>query len=123
MRKALIGLLIAGVVAAGARVAAEDWPEWRGRGRLGVWNETGLLEKFPDTGLRVAWRTAIHGGYAGPAVAGGRVFVTDVRRVSGSRMIERAVALDEANGRILWTREWDTNYSGLETTFALGPRA
>ena len=123
MRKALLGLLIAGVVAAGARVAAEDWPEWRGRGRLGVWTETGLLEKFPDTGLRVAWRTAIHGGYAGPAVAGGRVFVTDVRRVSGSRMIERAVALDEANGRILWTREWEADYSGLETIFAVGPRA
>ena len=123
MRKALLGLLIAGVVAAGARVAAEDWPEWRGKGRLGVWTETGLLEKFPDNGLRVAWRTAIHGGYAGPAVAGGRVFVTDARRVSGSRMIERAIALDEADGRILWTREWEANYSGLETIFAVGPRA
>jgi outer membrane protein assembly factor BamB len=104
-------------------VRADDWPEWRGKGRLGLWNETGLLEKFPDGGLVATWRTPVHGGYAGPAVTGGRVFVTDARRVSGSRMIERAVALDERTGRILWTREWDTNYSGLETTFALGPRA
>jgi outer membrane protein assembly factor BamB len=104
-------------------VRADDWPEWRGKGRLGLWNETGLLDKFPDGGLAATWRTPVHGGYAGPAVAGGRVFVTDARRVSGSRMIERAVALDERTGRILWTREWDTNYSGLETTFALGPRA
>jgi outer membrane protein assembly factor BamB len=123
MRRTLLGLLIAGVVAAGARVAAEDWPEWRGTGRLGVWTETGLLEKFPDGGLRVAWRTPIHGGYAGPAVAGGRVFVTDARRVSGSRMIERAIALDEGDGRVLWAREWEANYSGLETIFAVGPRA
>ncbi len=43
--------------------------------------------------------------------------------ISGSRMIERAIALDEANGRILWTREWEANYSGLETIFAVGPRA
>src|SRR5439155_472520 len=23
---------------------AEDWPEWRGKGRAGVWNETGILD-------------------------------------------------------------------------------
>ena len=50
---------------------AEDWPEWRGAGRQGVWNETGILEKFPDDGLKVRWRTPIRAGYAGPAVAGG----------------------------------------------------
>ena len=27
--------------------AAEDWPEFRGKGRTGEWRETGLLEKFP----------------------------------------------------------------------------
>ena len=111
------------VIATTLGLRADDWPEWRGKGRLGLWNETGLLEKFPDGGLAAVWRTPIHGGYAGPAVAEGRVFVTDARRVSGSRMIERAVALDERTGRILWTREWEANYSGLETTFALGPRA
>jgi hypothetical protein len=111
------------LVATTAGLRADDWPEWRGKGRLGLWNETGLVDKFPEGGLAATWRTPIHAGYAGPAVAGGRVFVTDARRVSGSRMIERAVALDEHTGRILWTREWDTNYSGLETTFALGPRA
>ena len=41
-----------------------------------------LVDRFPDGGLRVGWRTPINGGYAGPAVAGGRVFVTDARRVS-----------------------------------------
>ena len=24
---------------------ADDWPQWRGEGRRGVWNETGILEK------------------------------------------------------------------------------
>ena len=40
-------------------VHAEDWPEWRGKGRTGVWNETGILEKFPAGGLTAAWRTPI----------------------------------------------------------------
>jgi outer membrane protein assembly factor BamB len=88
-----------------------------------VWTETGIVDRFPDGGPPVRWRTPINQGYAGPAVAGGRVFVTDARRVSGSRMIERALALDEATGRILWTQEWNANYAGLEAVFALGPRA
>ena len=43
----LATLLIVGI----ATTQAEDWPEFRGRGRLGVWNETGIIEKFPETGL------------------------------------------------------------------------
>ena len=38
-------------------------------------------------------------------------------------MIERALALDERTGRILWTHEWQTNYSGLQLVYAIGPRA
>ncbi len=102
---------------------ADDWPQWRGHGRLAVWNETGLIDRFPETGLKVTWRVPVHSGYSGPAVAGSRVFVTDGRRTSGSKMVERVLALDEQTGKILWSREWETNYSGLEATFALGPRA
>ncbi len=119
--------LIAGVAwSCVIRVSADDWPEWRGRGRLGVWAETGIVERLPASGLRVSWRTPVHAGYAGPAVAGGRVFVTDARPTEGKRahqMIERASALDEATGRVLWTHEWQANYSGLQLVYAIGPRA
>ena len=27
---------------------AEDWPEWRGKGRGGVWNETGIVQMLGD---------------------------------------------------------------------------
>jgi outer membrane protein assembly factor BamB len=108
---------------AAATLRADDWPEWRGSGRAGVWHETGLLDRFPDDGLHLTWRVPVHAGYSGPAVAGGRVFLTDARRVSGSRMVERARALDEHTGAELWAVEWDANYAGLEATFALGPRA
>src|SRR5207248_10988513 len=56
---------------------ADDWPQWLGPQRDGVWREAGTLEKFPAAGLKIRWRTAIGGGYAGPAVAGGRVYVAD----------------------------------------------
>ncbi len=100
---------------------AEDWPEFRGKGRLGVWNESGILERFPEDGLNVQWRTPINRGYAGPAVAGGRVFVSDFSRTGGMAGIERAVCLDERTGEILWTHEWEANYAGI--SWDEGPRA
>ncbi len=122
-RRAPFGVALCLVFIAGAAVRSEDWPEWRGAGRIGVWNDTGILDTFPSDGLTITWRVAVHAGYSGPAVAGGRVFVTDARQISGSRMLERLIAIDEQSGSVLWTKEWDANYAGLETTFALGPRA
>ena len=100
---------------------ADDWPEWRGKGRLGVWNETGILDRFPDDGLEIRWRTPIKEGFSGPAVAGGRVFVTDYWRVQGQQVIERALSLDEETGRVLWTREWEADYSYVPAVWP-GPR-
>ena len=100
---------------------AEDWPEWRGRGRAGVWGESGLVDRFPASGLRALWRTSIGSGFAGPAVAAGRVYITDFRAAAGLRGKERALCLDEKSGNVLWTREWDADYRGI--SYATGPRA
>ena len=100
---------------------AEDWPEWRGRGRGGVWNETGIVGKFPESGLKVAWRTPIRGGYSGPSVAEGRVFVTDFSPTEKKGGIERALCLDEKTGAILWKTEWQADYAGI--SYETGPRA
>lgn len=102
---------------------AEDWPQYRGRDRAGVWSETGILETFPADGLRVKWRVPLSGGYSGPAVAGGKVFVMDFRPTTRPKGIERALAFDEKTGKLLWSREWEVNYTGLATTYAIGPRA
>jgi outer membrane protein assembly factor BamB len=104
-------------------LAAEDWPEFRGRGRLGVWNETGIVDRFPENGLPVLWRTPIKAGYAGPAVADGRVFITDYAETARLRGTERALALDEKTGRVLWMREWPVAYGALSYNWAIGPRA
>jgi outer membrane protein assembly factor BamB len=104
-----------------AVITAEDWPEFRGKGRLGVWNETGILETFPSEGLKIRWRTPIRAGYAGPAVADGRVFVADFLETGRLRGTERAIALDEKTGKILWTHEWQAAYPGM--LYAYGPKA
>ena len=115
-------LVLAACVVVGVPDAtADDWPEFRGAGRLGVWHETGLLEEFPSEGLKVRWRTPIKSGYAGPSVVDGRVFVTDFEPTQGMRGVERAMALDEVTGRILWTQQWEADYAGIQ--WEVGPGA
>src|SRR5947209_13945256 len=83
MRPSLVRALlyVVGLTAAGhfaeSGLRADDWPQWLGPQRDGVWRETGILETFPEGGPKVLWRTPLGGGYTGPAVAEGRVYVTD----------------------------------------------
>jgi outer membrane protein assembly factor BamB len=120
MRKKIL-CVAACVIVGAAAIRAEDWPEIRGKGRLGVWNETGIIEKIPDGGLNVLWRTPVHAGYTGPSVADGRVFLMDFLETSTLKGTERAMALDEKTGKILWTQEWPASYAGM--SWPLGPRA
>ena len=119
----LWAVLFAMVAAAG--LSAEDWPQWRGAERLAVWTETGIVEELPDE-LLVRWRTPVRSGYSGPAVADGRVFITDWQEDPESRTLdgsERVLALDEETGEVLWTHEWPTSYRMLSIAYAIGPRA
>ena len=46
-----------------------------------------------------------------------------MKRATGLIGMERALALDEKTGKILWTREWDADYTGTMQSYAIGPRA
>ena len=96
----------------------EDWPQWRGPNRDGVWNEDGILETFPRDGLKIRWRAKIGGGYSGPVVARGRVFVTD-RQLRPD--VERVLCFDEKTGKPLWVHSYPCDYENME--YECGPRA
>jgi outer membrane protein assembly factor BamB len=110
---------------------ADDWPQWMGPNRDGVWHETGLVEKFPDAGLPVKWRKPIHGGYAGPAVAEGKGFVLDYVPAEGADTAnnpgkksdidgtERVLCVDAATGDELWKHEYACRY---RISYPCGPR-
>src|SRR3954462_1871572 len=71
----LVSMLFLDLV--GGAAQADDWPQWLGPQRDGVWRETGILDKFPKDGLKVRWRSEIGAGFSGPAVVGDRVYVMD----------------------------------------------
>ena len=98
---------------------AEDWPQWRGPSRDGVWNEKGVVEKFASERLKPKWTAKIASGYSGPTVANGRVFVTD--RLVEPKQTERVHALDEKTGKPLWSFEYDCPY--VKVGYQAGPRA
>lgn len=72
----MIGIFLVGLIG-GTGVQAEDWPQWFGIKRDGVWRETGIVDKFPKGGPKVLWRKPINPGYSGPSVVDGKVFVMD----------------------------------------------
>ena len=114
-------LLLVGALTSQGFLGADDWPEWRGSGRAGIWREPGIVEQFPEEGLSVRWRAPLGSGYAGPSVADGRVFVTSFRATDGANGQESVVALNQATGERLWSHGWPVDYSGIG--YASGPRA
>ncbi|HIA71009.1 TPA: pyrrolo-quinoline quinone [Candidatus Poribacteria bacterium] len=123
---------------------AEDWPQWLGMNRDAIWRETGIINTFDEVKPKLIWKAKIGGGYSGPAVSGGRVFVmdrvghdTDLKNGSLlhagdppknpnfiKRMLpgfERLLCFDEKNGQIIWEHKYDCPYRSV-AIYAIGPR-
>lgn len=99
------------------KVIADDWPQWGGPQRDLVWREKGIVDKLPvgDVLPRV-WSSPVGEGYAGPAVADGKVFVMDRLK---SKEAERVLCLDAESGRELWVHEYPAKY---KVDYPAGPR-
>lgn len=110
---------------------ADDWPQYLGPKRDGVWRESGIVDKFPAGGPKVLWRAPCGMGYAGPAVADGRVYLADRALNAGQANPDnpfarakingrdRLLCLDESNGKELWQFDYDVQYA---VSYPAGPR-
>ncbi|QEL18673.1 PQQ-binding-like beta-propeller repeat protein [Limnoglobus roseus] len=121
-----------GVAAVTPLAKGDDWPQWMGPNRDGVWAETGVVEQLPAGGPKELWRVPIAAGYAGPAVADGKVYVTDRVLATGAKnpddpfdakakigSTERVQCLDAKTGRQVWKHEYDCPY---QISYPSGPR-
>ena len=96
----------------------QDWPQWRGARRDGVWRETGITEKLPAERIPLRWTVPLGGGYTGPTVAAGKVYVMDR---PPDREVERILCLDWTSGATLWEITYGCVYEGF--AYTAGPRA
>ena len=127
--KFLLGALLCGLTAVSVR-ADDEWRQWMGPNRDGVYSESGVIDSIPESGLKVKWRIPIHGGYAGPSVADGNVYVFDFKRADGKpfnhptkrvelKGEERLVVLDAKTGQEKWVHKYDCDYN---ISYPAGPR-
>src|SRR4051812_39662954 len=72
-RRTLLCLLMVSLIC-GQSMLADDWPQILGPARSGTSSEK-LPDRFPSGGPKVVWSAPAGQGYAGPAVADGKVIV------------------------------------------------
>ncbi len=127
-----ISMLASAAMPATAR--ADDWPQWMGPNRDAIWHESGIVREFPADGPAVKWRISIGTGYAGPAVADGRVYLMDRKQeldADGQPVInrdvrppaflgtERVLCVSAETGELIWEHEYDCPY---QIQYQNGPR-
>ena len=119
-RSPLFGIALALAAALAATVvtrAANDWPQFLGPSRNGIYAGPALADNWGAGGPKVVWRKQIGQGFAGPAVVGNRVIL--FHRVGNEEVLE---SLDAATGNSTWRYAYPTRYRD-DFGFDEGPRA
>jgi outer membrane protein assembly factor BamB len=89
-------ILFAVLLVVASRVAAEDWPRFRGVNGSGVSTSTGLPDEFgPEK--NVAWSVEVKAGTSSPVIVGGKLFITSLD--GEDRIVQ---CLDAKTGQELW---------------------
>jgi len=97
--------------------AANDWPQYLGPSRNGIYEGPALADTWGANGPKVVWRKQVGQGFAGPAVVGNRVIL--FHRVGNEEVLE---SLDAATGNSMWRYAYPTRYRD-DFGFDEGPRA
>lgn len=82
---------------AGQQPAGDDWPAFLGPLGTGVTRDTGIVDRWPETGPPLLWSKPLDDGYAAPSVLGGKLVV-----FSGSRGQEIVECVRAGDGKPIW---------------------
>jgi outer membrane protein assembly factor BamB len=112
MTKIFYSLLISMVCIS---ASAQEISQWRGPNRDGIYTETGLLRKWPESGPKLLWQYETLGeGYTSAAVTSKGVYITGMINNNGN-----IFALD-TKGKLLWKKEygpeWTDSHNGVRST-------
>ena len=78
------------------------WTDFRGPGRLGIYDERELNLDWPEGGPPLLWRQPSGAGYGSFTVAEGLAFTLEQRRER-----EAVVAYDVLTGREIWIHDYE----------------
>ncbi len=116
-RRLSIAAFVLFVLLQASALLAHDWPQILGPDRNGVYKGNDLAASWPADGPKTLWKMNVGDGFAGPAVADGKVIL--FHRIGGNEIVQ---ALDADTGKPLWKHEYPTAYRD-DFGFDPGPRA
>ncbi len=91
-------------------VFSQEVAEFRGMGRTGIYDETGLLKQWPEDGPKLLIKIeGIGKGFSQPVFADGKIFVTGIKEDTVD-----VLSAYNLNGEMLWEtsygRSWTASY-------------
>ena len=93
----------------------DDFSEWRGPNRQGIYFETGLLKAWPESGPEMLWSVeGLGAGHSNVCAGRDRLFVNGMPDTLG------VLYSFDMDGNLLWEKvygtEWHINYTGSRST-------
>jgi outer membrane protein assembly factor BamB len=116
-RPTVATLAIAALSLLVASLAAEDWPQFLGPTRNGVYAGADIATSWPAGGPALVWKRDVGQGFSAPVVAQGRLIL--FHRVGNRETVE---AMEAKTGKKIWSFDYATNYRD-DFGFDEGPRA
>ena len=108
MSRVIFFLFISLIIFSGCKQKCE-MSQWRGPNRDGIYNETGLLKKWPDNGPELKWSVEGLGfGHSCVAVLNEKVYVTGIKDTISSMGV--LFTFDLA-GNLLWEKEYGKDFT------------
>ncbi|MDA1272451.1 MAG: PQQ-binding-like beta-propeller repeat protein [Verrucomicrobia bacterium] len=104
-RLVVLSLAYSFIVATEKPSKSEDWTQFLGPLGTGVSSETGLLDRWAESGPPVLWSKAVGTGYSAPSILGGRLVLH--HRLKNEEIVE---CLDAATGERVWRFAYESRY-------------
>ena len=97
---------------------ANDWVQWRGPNRDGIAKESGLLERWPDEGPAIAYRTkGLGSGMASVAIHAGLLYT--IGNIDGQTTL---VCLNQGDGGVAWKTPFTPDKGAANGTPTIDPQ-
>lgn len=113
----LLPISVVLALAIGVPGVADDWPQFLGPERNGIYSGPALAQTWGAQGPRVVWRKHVGQGLSGPVVVQDRVIL--FHRLGDREVVE---SLDAQTGKPAWQYGYPTSYRD-DFGFDEGPRA
>ncbi|HEX7494480.1 MAG TPA: PQQ-binding-like beta-propeller repeat protein [Bacteroidales bacterium] len=102
--------LIVVIILSSVSISFSQFSGWRGPGRTGIYNETGLMKSWPEKGPSMIWiNEELPSGFSSVSFGSNTIYITGNTGNNGANDILVALNMD---GKILWQTEMGRAWTG-----------